>query len=283
MIKVFRSVWGLPEVRGVKQVVAALQRGGFQGVEASLGDVDAIEGKENRGQWRDALAEAGLLHVAGLYTSWQDYEGAWEDLAVSEHLGRWREQLEQAKELSPWHINAHSGQDSWGGDEQNDFFAQALASQEKAGLACGISHETHRGRILNNPWTAERLLQRHPDLLLTGDFSHWFLVSERLLQDSERERQMWNVVLPRTVHVHARVGGEQRPQYDACETSEERRAQRVLDNLLLEVWAARRAAGSSWVSVTPEYGPMPYSNSLLDTSVLVQREAERLRALFASW
>jgi hypothetical protein len=47
---------------------------------------------------------------AGLYTSWQDYEGDWEDKPISAHVHTYTEQLEAAKELQPLHVNVHSGQ-----------------------------------------------------------------------------------------------------------------------------------------------------------------------------
>ena len=46
-----------------------------------------------------------------------------------------------------------------------------------------MAHETHRGRILFNPWITCRLLDRFEHLKLCCDFSHWVCVSERLIDD----------------------------------------------------------------------------------------------------
>ena len=72
-------------------------------------------------------------------------------------------------------------------------------------------------------------------MLITGDFSHWFVVGERLLNGSEREKRMWGKIIPRTAHVHARVGSEQRPQHDDTDSSDARAARQLLDDIWLKV------------------------------------------------
>eukprot|EP00281_Chroomonas_sp_CCMP1168_P013602 CAMPEP_0206216902 /NCGR_PEP_ID=MMETSP0047_2-20121206/2981_1 /ASSEMBLY_ACC=CAM_ASM_000192 /TAXON_ID=195065 /ORGANISM="Chroomonas mesostigmatica_cf, Strain CCMP1168" /LENGTH=296 /DNA_ID=CAMNT_0053639305 /DNA_START=18 /DNA_END=906 /DNA_ORIENTATION=+ len=280
LLRVFRSVWGMKKVVGIQSLVRELQQQGFAGVEASLGDVDRIAGgKANRAQWREALGEAGLQHVVGVYSSWQDYEGHWEDLPLDEHVRVLADQMHQAKELNPIHVNCHSGQDTWDTAESEAFFEKALRAQDDVGFACGVSHETHRGRILGNPWRTEKLLKKFPALQLTGDFSHWFLVSERFLYGTERDKQLWRCVIPRTQHLHTRIGGEQKPQMDNPKAVSSQEAVEVHSAIWSEVFRAQAKAGKEFCSATPEYGPPPYGKSE-DTGAIACTEASRIRGLF---
>jgi hypothetical protein len=118
-------------------------------------------------------------------------------------------------------INAHTGTDMWDEALAANFFAsfdehvRALGE----GVVPRISHETHRGRVLRCPFVTARLLQKIPKLRLTSDFSHWVILSERLL-DTEYERSLIdNQMAHAMVHIHARVGTPQMPQVHVSSSS----------------------------------------------------------------
>lgn len=86
--------------------------------------------------------------------------------------------------------------------------------KEKEGIA--IYHETHRGRILYNPWITRDICKVFPTLKLTADLSHWCVVAERIFDPASGLDDDWqeilDIVSERTHHIHARVGYEEGPQ-----------------------------------------------------------------------
>ncbi|KAJ3077815.1 hypothetical protein HK102_004948, partial [Quaeritorhiza haematococci] len=129
-----------------------------------------------------------------------------------------------------------------------------------------ISHETHRGRILFNPWTTYRLLQEFEDLYITLDVSHWHVVCERLLVDDEGNqtyKAFWDLVAARTRHIHARVGSPQSPQVPDPSDQHYSRFTAAHQKIWEKVWDAQRAKAEeegkvavAWSTLTPEYGPV---------------------------
>jgi hypothetical protein len=251
LLVLFRSLWGceahLPYrlAAGDKlRQFTILKEAGYGGIEASLLDLgrDAAER-------RDAVAamrELDLKLIVGIYSSWTDYGEDWRDLhgSVADQLRTFESQLDEVKELRAEHdvlhrINAHSGSDGWSEQQAREFFATALSitrSTEKKGSSASalVSHETHRGRPLANPFLCYRLCRSLEDLRLTLDASHWFVVCERLLggslggsfdweegggrdQDGDDaapadEAAMLRFLCERVDHIHARVGTPESPQ-----------------------------------------------------------------------
>ena len=102
-------------------------------------------------------------------------------------------------------------------------------------------------------------LRELPGLELTADLSHWCCGCESLLEDQQHNLA---VTLPRVRHIHARVGHAQGPQvsdFRAPEWSMELARH-------LEWWdhivALRRADGAVSMTLTPEFGPAPYTAAL---------------------
>ena len=109
----------------------------------------------------------------------------------------------------------------------SDCSPQALAIEEAAGIT--ICHETHRGRILYNPWVTRAMCTAFPRLKLTADLSHFCVVAERVFGDDDAD---WKSVMAEvtppppvartaeaaaqvaraTHHIHARVGYAEGPQ-----------------------------------------------------------------------
>ena len=98
-----------------------------------------------------------------------------EDISVGRHLKALEKNLGRALQLDPVHINVHAGSDSWcvlrnhmpsslasrhRSDAECDvFYGHAVEVQRRVCGAVPVSHETHRGRALFNPFRAHVLLK----------------------------------------------------------------------------------------------------------------------------
>lgn len=290
-LKCFRSLWGTPSAArlGVaaghkphefgRKLLAHVRSQGYDGIEASLSDLDALGGLATA---RELLREHDLNLIVGVYSGWVDYED--ENLAqqfegVSTQLARYRQQLERVAAAFPdaadkpvW-LNAHSGADRWRQREQMEFFAHAQEIEQQLGFADCLSHETHRGRVLYSPWSTLELLEAFPSLKLTLDFSHWCVVSERLLDTDEDNKWMEESVLPHVYHVHGRIGSVQsaqlaHPDHAGVSGVESERFERLWS----AIWTQQQQRlddahelhglepdAQPFATFTPEYGPIPYA------------------------
>ena len=107
---------------------------------------------------------------------------------------------------------SQGGHDSFharGGADADAFFSRALALEAELGVT--VHHETHRGRLLFNPWDAADAVARHPRLRLLGDLSHYCAVCEAACGDAALEAAVARI-LPHVRHVHLRVGFAEGPQ-----------------------------------------------------------------------
>lgn len=112
----------------------------------------------------------------------------------------------------PLLLLSQGGHDSFharGGADADAFFSRALALEAELGVT--VHHETHRGRLLFNPWDAADAVARHPRLRLLGDLSHYCAVCEAACGDAALEAAVARI-LPHVRHVHLRVGFAEGPQ-----------------------------------------------------------------------
>lgn len=267
-LHLIRHLWG---VEGMwEELFPKFRQLGFQGVEA------AVPAGLDRARLCHLLATHQLDFVAQIFTTGRE---------VAEHVASFRQQLDGARELRPILINAHSGRDGWTEEESARFFEQALACEAEAGTP--VAHETHRGRILFNPWITSRLLARFPGLKLCCDFSHWVCVAERLLEDEE---PLLAQAAARALHVHARVGYEQGPQVPDPRAPEFAPHLAAHERWWRMVWDAQAARGETVTTLTPEFGPPGYLHTLPFTEAPVSNlweicnwQARRQTANFARW
>lgn len=289
-LKCFRSLWAAPTERALLQsqggrsgasslsyaerLVSHFHRQGYDGVEASLADLDALGGLRHV---QRLLADRGMGLIVGVYSGWVDYED--ENLpqqfeGIQRHLDRFRRQLDAALSTGdrPVWVNAHAGSDHWSRAQQLEFLAHALEIEQQ--FDCNfLSYETHRGRIFYSPWPTLELLDALPSLKLTLDFSHWAVVAERLLDTPQDNKWLLDRVIPHVHHVHGRVGSAQSAQvshpHDASVSrSEDARFQRLWEAIwqfqYREFRKEMAVLGSAkdvraFSTFTPEYGPAPYA------------------------
>ncbi len=263
-----RHLWGLEG--SWDEQFPSIREKGYAAVEAGL------PGDGNRRTFDSARHRSGLGWVAMVFTDGID---------VKAHLESLRRQVDEAVDSGPLLINCHGGRDAFSEDEAKAFFAGALEIEARLGIPIG--HETHRGRILYNPWITDRMLTRFPGLKLTADFSHWVCVAERLLDDQE---DIMRRCAARTLHVHARVGYEQGPQVPDPRAPEYAPHLEVHERWWAWIWEAQQEAGSEACTLTPEFGPPDYLHTapytrlpVADLGAICDWQAERQRRRFEEW
>jgi len=267
-LHLYRHLWGV--TTPWEDAFPLYRELGFRGIEAGL-----PEPRQGR-RWRRLLADHSFAFIPQIFTAGRD---------VAEHVESFRQQLEQAARWAPPLVNAHSGCDAWSEDDAACFFEQVLMVEQRVGLP--VAHETHRGRILFNPWIASRLLTRFETLHLCCDFSHWVCVAERLIDD---QVGIIRQCAARCRHLHARVGYEQGPQVPDPRAPEFARHLEAHERWWDLVWAAQRQRGVKVTTLTPEFGPPGYLHTLPYTQTPVAPLAEichwqaaRQRDRFAAW
>lgn len=161
--------------------------------------------------------------------------------------------MEELLQFEPDHINSHTGKDSFSFEENSAIVQLVNEFEQRHGVP--VLHEIHRGRFTFHAPTLRPYLDRFPDLKLTGDFSHWCLVSESLLED---QIPLVERTIPHIHHLHARIGTQQASQVNDPFAPEW--ANHV--SRFLELWQKtvdfHRSAGRTELTITPEFGPFPY-------------------------
>ena len=243
----FKTLWGHIEGGGsyataAEQAVAA----GFVGIEATL----PAEPAKQR-ELAAALSDHELAYIGEIYT------GGWyvpdRHATPQQHLADIAAGLAAADVLAPRFVTAITGCDAWPLDTSLRFFEDALRLAESSGHA--LVFETHRSRILFNPWVALEVLRRLPRLRMTCDFSHWFVVCERALDD---DLEALAPVIASAHHIHARIGYDQGPQVPHPAAPEYARWLAAHQRLWEAIWQSQRERGYIATTMTPEFGPDGY-------------------------
>ncbi len=243
-ILIFANHWGHSELAPQAFIERVLQAG-FDGIEMSL-PLDA----HARDDWRSRIAGAGLKLIA---QQWETVMHAGFD-AHREALSRY---LSNACAADPLFVNSQTGKDFY--TREQNLSLIALAADIGAAHGVQVVHEIHRSRFTGHPMLLMPYLRELPTLALTADLSHWCCACESLLEDQQHTLA---ATLPRVRHIHARVGHAQGPQVSDF------RAPEWATELArhLEWWdhivALRRADGAASMTITPEFGPAPYTQSL---------------------
>lgn len=239
------TYWGSEQLSPT-QFINAIAAAGFDGAELFLNPGDAITDEFMR------AIENIRKDKPDFYFITLQLPFPQED-TVAAHIKVMEENFTQLSELQPLFINSHTGKDHFSFDDNCRIIDAAMNFSAKKGIR--ILHETHRGRFSFHAATLLPYLERFPQMELTGDFSHFCTVSESMLHDQAHILQR---IIPRVSHLHARVGYEQGPQVNDPQAPE---WQAHLEQFTLwwqQIIAAKKAAGQSLFTITPEFGPIPY-------------------------
>jgi len=188
---------------------------------------------------------------------------------MEDHLAWFHKYVKEAKLWGATFINSHSGVDGWSFEESLHFFEEAIKIEKEEGIL--IVHETHRQRILFNPWVTRDILKKLPDLKITADLSHFAVVCERLLNDNLDPEWpgILELIASRCFLIHARVGYAQGPQVPDPSAPEYAEALHTHEKWWKVIWKAQLARGDQFSHVEPEFGPAPYLHHLPHTNVPV--------------
>jgi sugar phosphate isomerase/epimerase len=279
---VLRSLWCAPTDLDV--LFAETAAAGFDGLE---GPIPAEPG--GRDELARRLADAGFAFVAEATTG-LDPSGAddwWvpsRKASMQRHLDDLARTLEAAPAMGALFVTTMCGYDAWSLEQNLEFFGRALELEAASGVAIGF--ETHRTRSLYNPWVTRELLRQLPDLKLTCDFSHWVVVSERLL---DGEDELFALCAERALHVQCRVGHPQGAQVADPRDPAHARALAAHERWWDAVWDAHERKGFARTTMTPEFGAEGYLQTLpftgrpvADLFDVIRWMAQRQRERFAA-
>jgi hypothetical protein len=241
-LRFVRGMWGM-EAPSVDAALQAIRDGGFGAVEMGV-----PEDADGRQALREALARTGLSLVAQQWTSGRTAE---------DHARSFEEQYRRAAEMHPLFVNSHTGRDVF--TLENNLVVFRAAERLESEIGVTVLHETHRGRALYCVPAATALLAAMPSIRLTADFSHWCCVHESLLEDQE---QGVAAAIEASWHIHARVGHPQGPQVTHPGAPEWKEAVEAHVGWWKRIAERHRQRGSPWLTVCPEFGPIPYMPTL---------------------
>ncbi|WYZ44633.1 hypothetical protein EsH8_VII_001069 [Colletotrichum jinshuiense] len=243
----FRTLWGIPAGDKFANWIALfpdLKAKGYTGVEIDYRPIAT----EDLPELRRILDQFGFQLIAQP-----------PGLTPNDHLDFYRKQLERAKILKPVKVNAQSGSDIWTLDQSVEFYQGTFKIDEELGFTGRVTHETHRNRSLFTPFAAKYILEKVPNLRITADISHWVVVSERLLDESQEDKEVLEKIIPHVYHVHARIGTTQSSQCPDPSNSIYTPEREFFERFWTKVIQHSATRGPDYqVTFTPEYGPYPY-------------------------
>lgn len=245
----FKTLWG--HSGSLSDAAVLARAAGFSGLEAPARDGST----QYLASLEQTLEQHGFDWIQEICTA-----GSYvprRDASPAEHLEDLEAQIMLGKALKPRFLNVMAGCDAWPVAHSIEFFKAALDIADRHGVLC--SFETHRGRSFYCPWNTADILLALPDLKLTCDFSHWVVVSERLM-DSE-----WDAIelaAQHAHHVHGRVGYDQGPQVPHPAAPEYVEALASHQRCWEAIWTDQTRRGYLETTMTPEFGPDGYLHHL---------------------
>lgn len=240
-LECFFTLWGWSG--SAVEAVHHAKQAGFDGIEGQVPTTP-----EERILFAAALSETGLSYIQEIATTGTYVPDR--SLTLEDHLSHFEKELTAAAGvLNPRFISCLGGCDAWSMEQSIVFFrrAQALAEKHKK----VVSFETHRGRILYNPWRCAQICQAIPNLKLTFDISHWCVVCEGL---QETEIALIEDLAVRAQHIHARVGYDQGPQVPQPFEGTYKQDLHTHLKIWKNIWKTQLKRGQARTSVTPEFG-----------------------------
>lgn len=250
-ILIFAPHWGSNDLApGV--FIERVRKAGFDGIEMSL-PLDAAQ----RSDWTARIADAGLQLIA------QQWETVFHP-GFDAHCAALKQYLDNACAARPLFVNSHTGKDFY--TREQNLALIALAADAASAHGVPVLHEIHRSRFSGHPMLLLPYLRELPALELTADLSHWCCACESLLED---QPQTLAAVIPHVRHIHARVGHAQGPQVSDFRAPEWSGALERHLGWWDRIVEARKAAGAEVMTLTPEFGPAPYTAALPFSGELV--------------
>ncbi|WP_028608738.1 sugar phosphate isomerase/epimerase family protein [Paenibacillus harenae] len=239
-LNLIKALWGLEGT--YEEQLSRIAAAGYNGIEGPM------PSPENESLFRSLLERYEFAYIPQIFTQ-------------NDHISSFAEQAERAAAFEPLLIVSHSARDCMTEQEQDRFFEEALAVEQRLGIPVG--HETHRQRAMFTPWTTARLLRKFPSLHITADFSHWMNVCESHLDDQEDAIAL---AISRTIHIHGRVGYPEGPQVSHPAAPEYKTELSLFMGWWRRMLEHQQSQGKTEATFTAEFGPpgymptIPYTN-----------------------
>ena len=170
-----------------------------------------------------------------------------------EHMDFLKSNIPLLASLRPTFINCHTGRDFFSFDDN----CRIIEVTENLAVKYGVRilHETHRSRFSFHAPSLIPYLMRFPEMKLVGDFSHFTVVSESMM---EHAKDILLNIYPHVSHIHARVGFEQGPQINDPSAPEWNSHINAFIGWWGEILEVKKLKGEEMFTITPEFGPAPY-------------------------
>ncbi len=243
-ILVLAPHWGSNEL-AAQDFIDRVVQAGFDGIEMAL-PLDPA----HKADWLARIRTAGLQLVA------QQWETVFHP-QFDAHRDALAQYLDNACSAQPLFVNSHTGRDFYSLAQNLELIA--LADSIGATHGVPVLHEIHRSRFSGHPMLLLPYLRQLPGLELTADLSHWCCACESLLED---QPETLDATFPHVRHIHARVGHAQGPQVADFRAPESAAALEQHVSWWDRIIAMRKAAGATRMTLTPEFGPVPYTQTL---------------------
>ena len=238
-IKYFCSMWGFDSL-DMESFLEKIKSAGFDGVELGI-----PFSEEEQNQLKSLLEKYKLDVIAHQYQATGDFE---------EYKDTFLKSLENAAKFNPLFINSHTARDYWSAEKNVEVINIADSIQDKYDIK--IFHETHRKHFLFSTLTAKQYFKLLPNLKITADLSHWTCVSETMLED---QKEILELGIARTEHIHARVGFEEGPQISDPRAKEWDVYLKTFTNWWQRIADRFKKENREYLTITPEFGPVPYT------------------------
>ncbi len=254
-----QSLWGLgrlpmnaPIEWTLDEKLTRVREAGFEAVECWLTDADERDVK-------DALDKHGLRLVLGHRPFCLD------DVRAT---------VARAVRLNADFVFAQPASAYTPGDEVARIVREGRKIANDEGVPFFV--ETHRNNFTENLPQTISLLEREPDVRITGDLSHFVVVGEFYGWGDEHADQHLDPVLRRISHLHGRISNGESVQVDVGDgTCDEARFFVRLWTIAMRYWLQGAQPGDIF-PFTPELGPPRYAITLPDGSEFSDRWEQAL-------
>ncbi len=176
-----------------------------------------------------------------------------ENESLQEFIKRMEKNLMRLVSYKPSYIHSHTGTDYFSFEDNCRIIEASMNIASKTGIR--VLHETHRGRFSFHAATLIPYVEKFPELELVGDFSHFCVVSESLLQN---QQEILDKIIPHVSHIHARIGYSQGPQVNDPFAPEWADHMKNFESWWCEILKKKKEKGWKKFVITPEFGPAPY-------------------------
>lgn len=241
--------WGSAHL-SAKDFISKLSEQGYQGVEINFASDKAFN--------QSFMAEIDKIRAENAdFVLIPQHILSPQNETIEAFIARIKKLFVELAALEPQFINSHTGKDYFSFDDNCRILEAYSNLSEQTGVP--VYHEIHRGRFSFHAPTLVPYLEKFPQLALVGDYSHFCVVSESLLEGQEAFIAQ---IVPHIKHLHARIGSEQASQVsDPAAPEWQNHLQRYL-GWWQQILDYQKNSEATRFTITPEFGPAPYMPAL---------------------